>query len=436
MGETWMRIRCLALISACAFALCPQGAPQEPPRTEIELSATVKKITVAAPPAEVVNLIPDTVQREYAETLRQDLGRMQGLALLREGLPPSASPDSFQEWLDAGCEWLVTSRVSQTVRDGVSIDAAVHDVRSGKRMTSSTHVGSTSGYRRLAHMVADAIEEFMTGTPGVSNSRVIFCKEESPGVKEIYQVDRDGSNMVKLTNHRTLTMSPTVARDGRLAYLSYLPMPAIWGQRTAGGPHVRLYPLADNSGFNVYTPVWSPDGSRIAFVQTDGKGDTDIMLLTLETGMVRRLTSLNGINSEMCWNPAGNQIAFTSGRDGSVQIYIMDDDGTNVRRMDFGGPYNSSPAWSPDGSMIAFVSRFEDNFDLFVHRFGEPYPFQITTGFDNSENPAWSPDSRQLMFSSTRAGRNQLYTTDLSGNRVERALGQVGCQQPAWVRGR
>jgi TolB protein len=286
-------------------------------------------------------------------------------------------------------------------------------------------------------MVADAIEEFLTGTPGVSNSRVVFCREESPGVKEIYQADRDGSNMVKLTSHRTLTMSPTVARDGRLAYLSYLPAPAIWGQRAPGGPHVRLYPLADSAGFSVYTPVWSPDGGRMAFVQTNGKGEADIMLLNVETGMVRRLTGLSGINSEMCWNPAGNRIAFTSDRDGSVQIYTMDDDGTGVRRLDLGGSYNSSPAWSPDGSMLAYVSRLDnDSFDIFVYRFGEPYPFQITTGLDSSENPAWSPDSRQLMFSSTRAGRNRLYVTDLSGGRVEPALDQTGCQQPVWVRGR
>jgi len=434
-------MRFMVLTAACVIGLCQYAAAQEPPaagRTEIELSATAQKIAVASPPADVTDLIADQVQREYSETLRKDLEGMQGLALLRDGLPSRTSADSFPEWLNIGCQWLIVSKVSQTTRDGVAVEAVVYDVGSGKRVASSSQAGNTSNYRRLAHMVADAVEEFLTGTPGVSNSRVIFCKEESPGVKEIFQADRDGSNMVKLTNHRTLTMSPTVSRDGRLAYLSYLPTPTIWGQKVAGGPCVRLYPPTENSGVNVYTPVRSPDGGRIAFVQTDGKGDADIMLLTVDTGMVRRLTSLNGINSEMCWNPAGNQIAFTSDRDGTVQIYIMEDDGTNVRKLGMGGQYNSSPAWSPDGSMIAFVSRFEDNFDLFVYRLGEPYPFQITTGFDNSENPAWSPDSRQIMFSSTRAGRNRLYATDLSGNRVERVLAQTqtGCQQPVWVRGR
>jgi len=427
-----MLLRCLVLIMASALALFAQEAPL----TEIELSATVKKMAVAAPPAQVVDLIDSQVQREYAETLRRNLENIDSIALLRNGLPSSTDDASFSQWLGIGCDWLLMSKVSQTSRDGVLVEVAVVDLKSGKRAASIKESGNTSNYRRLAHRVADAFEEFLTGTPGVANSLIVFCREESPGIKEIYQTDKDGSNLNKLTSHKTLTMSPTVARDGRLAYLSYLPRPEIWGQKVKGGPHVKLYPLIDDFAFNVYTPVWSPDGRRIAFVQTDGMGNTDIMLLEVETGRVRRLTSLNDINSEMCWNPAGNQIAFTSGRDGAPQIYLMEDDGANVRKLDMGGSYNGSPAWSPDGSMIAFVSRFEDNFDLFVYKFGEPYPYQITTGFSNCENPAWSPDSRHLVFSSTREGRNRLYITDLSGNRVERVLNQTGCQQPIWIRSR
>ncbi|MDR0498849.1 MAG: hypothetical protein LBH03_03810 [Holophagales bacterium] len=427
-----MLIRCLVLITAGALT----SFAQEPPPTEIELSATARKIAVAAPPAQVIDLIDDQVQREYTETLRRDLDEISAIAVLRDGLPALTDEKSFSLWSDVGCDWLLMSKVSQTNRDNVAIEAVVYDVKSGKRVTSINQSGNTSTYRRMAHMVADAFEEFLTGTPGVANSRIIFCKEDSPGVKEIYQADRDGTNVIKLTNHKTLTMSPTLARDGRLAYLSYLPMPAIWGQKVPGGPHVRLYPLSDNLRFNVYTPVWSPDGSRIAFVQTDGKGHADIMLLEVATGRIKRLTSMDGLNSEICWNPAGNRIAFISDRSGNPQIYLMEDDGTNVRSLNIGGTYNSSPAWSPDGSMIAFVSRFEDNFDLFVYKLGDQVSYQINTGFTNSECPAWSPDSRQIIFSSTREGRNRLYITDLSGNRVERVLNQTGCQQPIWVRSR
>ncbi|MCL1894107.1 MAG: hypothetical protein FWG02_07735 [Holophagaceae bacterium] len=409
-------------------------AQEQPTRTEIELSATVRKLAIAAAPAQVVNLNSDQVQREYVETLKNDLEALQSIAVLRNGLPSVSDPESFKLWLEAGCEWLITSKMSQADGNSLVVEAIVFDVNSGRRVTSTTQKANSSGYRRLAHLVADAIEEFLTGTPGVASSRIVFCREESRGIKEIYQSDRDGSNLLKLTNRKTLTMSPTMTNDGRLAYLTYSPRPTIWGQKTPGGPHVRLYPLQDSAGFNVYTPVFSPDGTRLAFVQTNGKGGTDIMLLDVASGKVRRLTSQNVINSEMCWNPAGTQLAFTSGRAGSPQLYIMEDDGTNVRALNIDGSYNSSPAWSPDGSMIAFVSRFEGNFDLFVYKLGDPNPYQITTGFSNSENPAWSPDSRHIIFSSTRGGKNTLYITDLSGSRIVPATNLTGCQQPIWVR--
>jgi TolB protein len=403
-------------------------------RTEIELHATARRTALAVAPSDAVNLNSDVVRREFTETLRRNLERIAAIAVLRDGLPSSQGPDSYPQWAKAGCDWLMISKVSQVAGANVAAEAVVFDVKSGSRVTTISENGTSSNYRRLANLVSDAFEDFLTGTPGVSNSRIIFCRDEGQGIKEIYQADRDGSNIVKLTNHRTLTMSPTLSRDGKLAYLTYNPRPTIWGQKEPGGPHVRIYPPSDDVAFNVYTPVWNPDGKRMAFAQTDGRGNTDIMLLDVESGRVRRLTGLSDINSEMCWNPAGNRLAFASGRDGTPQIYLMDDDGSNVRKLEMGGPYNSSPAWSPDGSMIAFVSRFEDDIDLFVYKFGDPTPYQITTGFSNSENPAWSPDSRQLIFSSTREGRNRLYYTDLSGNRIERALSQAGCQQPIWVR--
>jgi len=420
-----------------AIALGPLALfAQDQPRTEIELSATARRLTIAAPAATASSLDANQVQREYTETLRRDLDDIASIALLRDGLPISIAPESFGQWRDAGVELLVISTLTRKNRDDVLAEAIVYDVKSGRRVTSIAHNGNVRGFKRLAHLVSDSIEEYLTGAPGIANTRIIFCKEVSPKVKEIYQVDRDGSNLVKLTDHKTLTMSPTVSRDGRLAYLTYKPNPEIWGQKTPGGPHVKLYPQKDGEWVNVYSPSFSPDGSRIAFVQPDGRGNTDIMVLDVSTGRVRKLTNENGLNSEISWNPAGNQMAFMSGRDGNPSLYLMEDDGTNVRKLGIDGSYNASPAWSPDGSMIAFVSRFEDNFDLFVYRLGDPTPYQITTGFTNSENPAWSPDSRHLIFSTTRDGKNRLYITDLSGTRSERVLNNTGCQQPIWVRQR
>ena len=272
---------------------------------------------------------------------------------------------------------------------------------------------------------------------GVASTRIVFVKEAGRGIKEIYQVDRDGANAFPLTAHRSLTISPTVAADGRLAYVTYKGgAPEIWGQRTPGGPHVKLYPLSNKPEGHCFCPSWSPDGKRLALVQGDRRGNTDIVILDVASGRVRRLTDSNCINTDPSWNPAGTQLAFTSDREGGPQVFLMGDDGSNVRRLTQEGTYNGSPAWSPSGSMIAYVSRFEGKFDLFVYKLGEGKSYQITTGIASSESPSWSPDERRIVFSSGSRGGMQLYTTDLSGNTLHKLIDPDGCQSPKWTRSR
>ncbi|MDP2875620.1 MAG: hypothetical protein Q8O00_05495, partial [Holophaga sp.] len=291
--------------------------------------------------------------------------------------------------------------------------------------------------RRIAHSLADDLVARLTGEKGVAATRVVFIRQLSPLIKEVFQIDRDGSSPVQLTHHKSLTLSPTVALDGRLAYMTYKGgPPEIWGQTKPGGPFEKLFPAKGGPQGPCTTPVWSPNGKRLAFVQGDKRGNTDIMVLDVGTGRVRRLTDSNCINTEPTWNPAGTQIAFTSDREGTPQVYLMEEDGSNVRRLTVEGAYNGSASWSPTGSMIAYVSRFEGKFDLFVYKLGEGKSYQITTGVSSSESPDWSPDERRLVFSSGSLGGMQLYTTDLSGNTLRRLTEFSGCQSPKWTRSR
>jgi TolB protein len=287
----------------------------------------------------------------------------------------------------------------------------------------------------LAHALADYLVFQLTGVRGVASSRIVFVRQLHPGVKEIFQVDRDGASLLQLTRNASLTLSPSVAVDGRLAFVTYKGgAPEIWGQRAKGGAQVKLY--AAPGGGMVSSPAWSPDGKRIAFVQGDRRGNTDIMVLDLATGHARRLTDGSGINTEPSWNPDGTQLAFTSDREGGPQVYLMQSDGSNLRRLTNEGTYNASPAWSPNGAMVAYVSRFEGKFDLFIYKLGEGKSYQITTGVNTSESPAWSPDERQLVFTSNRFGSMQLFTTDLSGRQVVRLSDLSNCQSPVWTRAR
>jgi TolB protein len=355
--------------------------------------------------------------------------------MLQERLPADAAP--LAAWKEAGAQWLLNTKLSKAPNGDLKLEASAMDTAAEKGVFTRTYNANKSvPLRYLAHYLADDLVGRLTGEKGVASSRIVFVRQVSPGVKEIFQIDRDGAGLIQLTRHGSLTLAPTVATDGRLAYVTYKGgAPEIWGQRRKDGPHEKLYPTGSGGGL-VSSPSWSPDGKRLAFVQGDRRGNSDIMTLDLGTGRARRLTDGNGINTEPSWNPNGNQLAFTSDREGGPQVFLMQDDGSNLRRLTGEGSYNASPSWSPNGAMVAYVSRFEGKFDLFIYKLGEGKAYQITTGVSTSESPAWSPDERRLVFTSNRFGSSQLFTTDLSGRQIVRLTELGGCQSPRWLRGR
>ncbi len=409
--------------------LCAQGQ-------DVVLTASAgSRLSVALPNPAVQRVDAGLMGREFTSVLQRNLEESGSFSLLKGKDLGRTDPASYKAWMEAGADWLLVVKADGT-GDDVRVEGAVMDTRTGKQVFAKPYVGKLTALRRIAHTLSDDLVGMLTGTKGIAASRIVFYKSQGNGIKEIWQVDADGSNSIQLTNHKSLTMSPSVALDGKLAYVTYKGgTPEIWGQKTPGGPHVKLAPAGGQTG-SVYCPSWAPDGRRLAFTQvTTRRGDTDIMLLDVESGKARRITQTSCGNTDPTWNPSGNQIAFTSDRDGSPQVFLMEDDGSNMRRLTREGSYNTSPAWSPSGRMIAYVSRFENDFQLFVYKLDEGKAYQIALGVSSSESPSWSPDERRLVFASgTRAGR--LYTTDLSGNQV-RPLGDMGgCQSPKWSRTR
>ena len=416
----------------CIFVASGLWAQQ----TEVVLSATSSaKLVLAMTLPKATGVDDAAVATEFTAVLKRDLDESGVIAMLQERLPADGAPT--KAWKEAGAQWLLNTRLSKAANGDLQMEASALDTAAEKGVFTRTYnANRIVPLRYLAHYLADDLVGRLTGEKGVASSRVVFVRQVAPGVKEIFQVDRDGAGVVQLTRHGSLTLSPTVAADGRLAYITYKGgAPEIWGQRRKDGPHEKLYPTSGAGGM-LSSPVWSPDGKRLAFVQGDRRGNCDIMILELPTNRARRLTDGNGINTEPSWNPNGNQLAFTSDREGGPQVFLMQDDGSNLRRLTGEGLYNASPAWSPNGAMVAYVSRFEGKFDLFVYKLGEGKAYQITTGVSTSESPTWSPDERHLVFTSNRFGSSQIFTTDLSGRQIVRLMELGGCQSPRWIRGR
>lgn len=191
--------------------------------------------------------------------------------------------------------------------------------------------------------------------------KIAFVSFRAPGGgTEIYVMDADGSGQTRLTNH----------------------------------------PATDTA------PVWSPDGSSIAF-QSDRDGRPDIYVMNADGSNVRRLTTHTADDEGPEWSPDGTKIAFTSSRasgaGGDRHLYVMNADGSGQARLTFGNFVQPKLSWSPDGSKIAFAS-FDVHASvnrIYTVNVGDRAVSPLTSSASQWEAhifPDWSPDGRQLAF--------------------------------------
>src|SRR5262245_6311456 len=148
-----------------------------------------------------------------------------------------------------------------------------------------------------------------------------------PQYGEIYAMNADGSNAVRLTDNQADDSMPAWSPDGtKIAFTRYEGASSgeIWVMEADGSNQVNL----TNDPADDQSPAWSPDGTRIAFSRYGDNG-TDVYVMNADGSNQVNLTSGSLAGGEPAWSPDGTKIAFTSVSDSDLEIYVMDSDGGN-----------------------------------------------------------------------------------------------------------
>ena len=185
--------------------------------------------------------------------------------------------------------------------------------------------------------------------------KIVFDAKRDDGNVDIYKMDFDGSNQMRLTNHLAMDTWPTWSPNGQhIAFGSDRDGNNEVYVMDADGNNKRR--LTQHPAFDAY-PHWHPDGTRIAFRSGRGGEDiTGIYTIDLDGNDLRLVTQADFI-AKLRWSPDGERIAFEGVLGGSREVFVIDADGTNRWQVSKTVPRSSMRLgdWSPDGKKILYT---------------------------------------------------------------------------------
>lgn len=382
-------------------------------------------------PVAIANFAGDAAAAQVvAATVRSDLERS-GLFKLVD--PAGATLDenaqvNFSDWKNRGADALAAGSLARGADGRMEARFRLYDTQKQVSLGGAVFVTGNDQLRAAGHRIADYIYEKLTGEKGVFSTRVAYVVK-SGGQFRLQIADADGQGAVTALSSSEPIISPVWSPDGsKLAYVSFeKKKPVIYVHTLASG---QRQVVANFKGSNS-APAWSPDGRKLAVVLSKD-GNSQIYVVNADGTGVQRLTQSGGIDTEPRYSPDGGSIYFTSDRGGSPQIYRMGANGGDAQRVTFEGSYNVSPRPSPDGKSLAFISRRDGRFQLAVMDLASKQ-VQILTDSTKDESPSFAPNSRMILIATETGGRGVLSAISSDGRikqRLSIAAGDV--REPAW----
>jgi Tol biopolymer transport system component len=293
----------------------------------------------------------------------------------------------------------------------------------GQRIVVADEVSPGGGYGLFSVAVKTKERNQLTTPPGVQRDTcphfspdgrsIAFVRYVSHGISEVHIMAADGSDQKQLTADRRTIRGLDWAGNGQQIIFSSL---------RQGGFQLRAIDRKGGESFQVpvsttsaVDPSISSQGKWLAFTELEENWNIwRVSVSPAGMGKPELLLSSTGKNHSPSYAPDGKHIAFVSDRSGSPEIWVADQDGSNLKKVtDFNGPWLGSIRWSPDGKTLAFDARPSGHSGIFTmpSTGGPPSPL-LQDAFEE-RRPTWSSDGRAIYFNSNRGGSLQIWKRSL-----------------------
>ena len=248
----------------------------------------------------------------------------------------------------------------------------------------------------------------------------------------IYERERDGDPLSKKRiTPRTagMVISPVWSPDGgKIAFRGVEPSgeSGLWTVSAGGGEASRVVSLG---GAGVIDPIsWSPDSRRIAFA-AQGEGGLDIQICDLSRGTLESLIAGGANDRSPSWSGDGSAIFFSSDRTGEDEIWSMNLESRSLAQWTRGGR-NMYPSPSPRGDGLAWVREGEG---LVIMDRATGRSVIAETPVKVTFPPAWSPDGRFIAAAAEESGGARVYLVSAAdGTALVLTKTVAGTGMPSW----
>ena len=418
--------------------LLPFAAMAQQRGLEIDIvggNASATPITVVPMPYQGSAAAPST---DVAAVVAADLDRSGQFRTLPQAQivekPTRGTEIQFPTWRALKQDYIVVGRVVDAGDGAYRVEYELFDVAKGERMLGLAMTARSNAMRDVAHQMADAIYEKITGVRGAFWTRIAYITASGTGGAMRYALmvaDSDGYNPQTIVRSAEPLLSPDWSPDGRkLAYVSFeRGNSSIYVQDIATGGRELV---ASFRGINS-APSFSPDGRKLAMALSRS-GNPEIYVMDLGSKQLTQLTNHFAIDTEPTWSADGSSVYFTSDRGGRPQIYQVPSSGGSASRVTFQGNYNATPSLSFDGKKLVVAQGSGNTYKIAMmdSSLGSARWSTLSPG-SLDESPSFAPNASMVLYAAREGGRGVLYAVSADARVRQRlVLADGDVREPSW----